>query len=236
MVRMGSVQPDYLKLREYIDGIPGASAQDSFQRRLGLIFREHGIGIMRDSRQIMEYMENAEIDQKTRNVFRTILITKAVRWFILYAEKQLNREAVEKNCTAMLRDEWGLAEEAFVPVIRQIIIAIDNAVKERSEFVGKSVCNQLKDMRRRFAKANQIEYYEKDCQETRPCAGTCPYCEERTRYLVEEAKKIAAVRDVIYPQVNVEEIRKDRFSTKAYEEGLADGYIDHDEPISCGGV
>ena len=41
MVRMGSVQPDYLKPREYIEGIPGASAQDSFQTRLGLIFREH---------------------------------------------------------------------------------------------------------------------------------------------------------------------------------------------------
>ena len=79
MVRMGSVQPDYLKPREYIEGIPGASAQDSFQTRMGLIFREHGISIIQDSRQIMEYMENAEIDQKTRNVFRTILMTKAVR-------------------------------------------------------------------------------------------------------------------------------------------------------------
>ena len=92
---------------------------------------------------------------------------------------------------------------------QQLEEARDNNSKVLAE-LQKSNSNQLKEMRRQFARANHIEYYEEDCTETKPCAGTCPYCEERTKYLVNEAKKIAAVRDVIYPQFSDVKIQKEQ--------------------------
>ena len=174
----------------------------------------------------MDFLEDSYIEQKTKNVFRIILMTKAVEWLISYAEGKRGRESVEKDCASLLQDEWGLSSEVCIPVIEQVMNAIDHAVEERTNAVGKSICKQLKDMRRRFAEANQIEYYEEDCTETRPCAGTCPYCEERTKYLVEEARKIAAVRDVVYPQIAEDEIGEDMFPTDDFRYTVGEGQVD----------
>ena len=182
--------------------------QVSFQECLKQIFEEYGVSILRKPARAMALIDDADTDQKTRNVFRTILMTDVVGLLVSYAKDELREEELIRRCRSILKEDWGLSEGAFMPVVKQILNAIDSAVKERTDSVGKTICNQLKEMRRQFARANHIEYYEEDCTETKPCAGTCPYCEERTKYLVDEAKKIAAVRDVIYPQFSDVEIRK----------------------------
>ena len=182
--------------------------QVSFQECLEQVFKEYGVRILRKPARVMAFVDDADTDQKTRNVFRTILMTDVGGLLVSYAKDEVREEELIRRCRSILREDWGLSEEAFMPVVKQILKAIDGAVKERTDSVGKTICNQLKEMRRQFARANHIEYYEEDCTETKPCAGTCPYCEERTKYLVEEAKKIAAVRDVIYPQFSDVEIRK----------------------------
>lgn len=184
--------------------------QVSFQECLEQVFKEYGVRILRKPARIMAFVDEADTDQKTRNVFRTILMTDVGGLLVSYAKDEVREEELIRRCRSILREDWGLSEEAFMPVVKQILKAIDGAVKERTDSVGKTICNQLKEMRRQFARANHIEYYEEDCTETKPCAGTCPYCEERTKYLVNEAKKNAAVRDVIYPQFSDVKIQKEQ--------------------------
>lgn len=214
--------------------LPGATKQDSFQTRLELILQHNGIGILQDADRVRALFESSDIDRRTQNVLRTILATEAVDCFIAYAKGQMNEEALVRRCNAMLQDEWGLSPDAFRPVMKQMLNAIDRAMQARVDSVGKTVCNQLKEMRRRFAEANQIEYEEEDCIETRPCEGTCPYCEERTRYLVNEAKKIAAIRDVVYPQVEVTEAQN-AAGNYGSSEVSGEGQIVQDMP-ACGGI
>lgn len=184
--------------------------QVSFQECLEQVFKEYGVRILRKPARVMAFVDDADTDQKTRNVFRTILMTDVGGLLVSYAKDEVREEELIRRCRRILREDWGLSEEAFMPVVKQILKAIGGAVKERTDSVGKTICNQLKEMRRQFARANHIEYYEEDCTETKPCAGTCPYCEERTKYLVNEAKKIAAVRDVIYPQFSDVKIQKEQ--------------------------
>lgn len=42
---------------------------------------------------------------------------------------------------------------------------------------GKQICGILKDIRRRIAEANGIEYAASDCNYEGDCSGTCPCCE-----------------------------------------------------------
>ncbi|MDE5683476.1 MAG: energy transducer TonB [Muribaculaceae bacterium] len=51
---------------------------------------------------------------------------------------------------------------------------------------GKQTCRILKEIRRRIAEANDIEYVTSECQYKGDCAGTCPRCEAEVRYLEEQ--------------------------------------------------
>ncbi|MBP5507101.1 MAG: hypothetical protein J6Y23_04545 [Prevotella sp.] len=48
---------------------------------------------------------------------------------------------------------------------------------------GKVVCEALKDVRRKIAQANNINYSPGDCHHKGDCAGTCAACEKELRFL-----------------------------------------------------
>lgn len=48
---------------------------------------------------------------------------------------------------------------------------------------GKAICEALKDVRRKIARANSISYTPNECHHEGECAGTCPACEREMRYL-----------------------------------------------------
>lgn len=48
---------------------------------------------------------------------------------------------------------------------------------------GKRICSVLKDVRKKIAEENEIEYVTSECQHKGDCAGTCPKCEAEVRYL-----------------------------------------------------
>ncbi len=48
---------------------------------------------------------------------------------------------------------------------------------------GRSICNQLKVVRRKIAEENDIPLEIKECTYEGPCRGTCPRCEAEVRYL-----------------------------------------------------
>lgn len=65
---------------------------------------------------------------------------------------------------------------------------------------GKVICNQLRAIRKEFAKLNGIDYNFKECTYTGPCAGTCIACDNEANELRELAKNLDNVK---YPKVVV---------------------------------
>ena len=54
---------------------------------------------------------------------------------------------------------------------------------------GKSKCKILKDIRRRIAEENNIDFITSECKFQGECSGTCPRCEAEVRYLEAELSK-----------------------------------------------
>lgn len=54
---------------------------------------------------------------------------------------------------------------------------------------GKNRCRILKDIRRRIAEENNIEYITTECKYQGDCLGTCPKCEAEVRYLERELER-----------------------------------------------
>ena len=54
---------------------------------------------------------------------------------------------------------------------------------------GKSKCKILKEIRRKIAAENNIDYITSECKFQGNCTGTCPRCEAELRYLEEELRK-----------------------------------------------
>lgn len=52
--------------------------------------------------------------------------------------------------------------------------------------LGKSKCKILKNIRMEVAKRNSITYVPKECNNTKPCSGTCPACERELKYINDE--------------------------------------------------
>ncbi len=48
---------------------------------------------------------------------------------------------------------------------------------------GKAVCEALKDVRRKIAQVNDINYSPGECHHEGECAGTCAACEKEVRFL-----------------------------------------------------
>lgn len=54
---------------------------------------------------------------------------------------------------------------------------------------GKGKCKILKDIRRKIAEENGIDYVTTECKYQGDCTGTCPKCEAEVRYLEGELEK-----------------------------------------------
>jgi hypothetical protein len=67
---------------------------------------------------------------------------------------------------------------------------------------GKLICEQLRSIRKEFARLNGIDYKFKECTYNAPCGGTCKACDNEARELGKLAEKIGNVK---YPEVKLEE-------------------------------
>lgn len=54
---------------------------------------------------------------------------------------------------------------------------------------GKNRCRILKDIRKKIAEENDIEYITTECKYKGDCPGTCPKCESEVRYLERELER-----------------------------------------------
>lgn len=53
---------------------------------------------------------------------------------------------------------------------------------------GKQTCKILRDIRRKIAEENDIEFITSECQYKGDCSGTCPKCESEVRYLEQQLR------------------------------------------------
>ena len=74
---------------------------------------------------------------------------------------------------------------------------------------GNLICNILKEVRRRTAEANGIEYTPSTCNHRGDCMGTCPTCEAEVQYLEHELEKKKQEKEEVNI-VRVAEIDKDK--------------------------
>ena len=58
---------------------------------------------------------------------------------------------------------------------------------------GKHICETLKAIRREIASANEIDYTPTECHHEGDCAGTCPKCEQETRWLERQLRNRQAL-------------------------------------------
>ena len=57
---------------------------------------------------------------------------------------------------------------------------------------GKEKCRILKEIRKKIASENDIEYVTHECKFQGECSGTCPKCESELKYLEKQIEARAA--------------------------------------------
>lgn len=82
---------------------------------------------------------------------------------------------------------------------------------------GKLICKTLKDVRKKVADANGIEYTPTSCDFQGDCMGACPMCEAEVRYLEQELEKKKSATGIVHI-AGVAELDKEQIFDNEYEE------------------
>lgn len=82
---------------------------------------------------------------------------------------------------------------------------------------GKLICKTLKDVRKKVADANGIEYTPTSCDFQGDCMGTCPMCEAEVRYLEQELEKKKSATGIVHI-AGVAELDKEQIFDNECEE------------------
>lgn len=175
-----------------------SDTDDEVQSEIEKIFLKHGMQIFKNSNDAVEIFRREMSPSRELNIIALIFECGK-------AETLVNDDAdmVRYDICKKLNVEYGISKDISEPVVRKMQAAIEKTKLARKKQFGRSICNTLKEMRRQFADANGIEYEEKECMNPNPCTGTCPYCEERNRYLLDQAAKLSAEKDIVYPDFNL---------------------------------
>lgn len=67
---------------------------------------------------------------------------------------------------------------------------------------GKEICKKLREIRKKFADTNGIEFNSEECSYNGPCAGTCEKCDEELKYLQKQIEKLDN-KDIVYPYYKI---------------------------------
>lgn len=100
-----------------------------------------------------------------------------------------------------MHDELGMDYKSSCAVLMTFQAAIN---KFTPNVRGKSTCHKLKEMRKKFAEENGIDFFEEECTYDGPCDGTCPYCDAKTRELTRKAKELKRKCTVKYPSIEID--------------------------------
>lgn len=65
----------------------------------------------------------------------------------------------------------------------------ENNIEAENKHPGKDKCDRLREIRKKIAEANGIDFIPTECHHTGPCPGTCPVCDEEIKYIDDELQK-----------------------------------------------
>ena len=205
---------------------------DEVQSTAEKIFKEQGLQILKDGDKAATCFRDAMSSSRSRNII--IMIFDCGAGETLAAE-DANADMLRDGICERLADEYGVSRNISEPIVEKLQKAIDNTRKARRDHFGRSICNSLKEMRRQFADANGIDYEEEDCTNPNPCTGTCPYCEQKNKYLLEEAAKVSQQKDIVYPKFKIKKDFEFSFADEDEDDNDNDNGIDSpDEHMQMG--
>ena len=172
-------------------------AYDLIQR----IIAENGVRALADQRIFWKIADEELSKNKKLDLYIEIAFNEHAVDKLIAAAK--DDESTQSELVSELADEisaeYGIDEEFMKEVLTGVIEALSRA---NISVRGKNTCAQLKELRRLFASSNGIKYWEEDCKYEGPCEGTCPYCDAKTKELLEKAEELNRVK---YPFVDIEE-------------------------------
>lgn len=102
------------------------------------------------------------------------------------------------------KGDTRLSNDRLYEITKEFVIGLRQGLLRSKERFGKKICNTFKEMRRKFAEANGIDYSEDDCTNPEPCKGTCPYCEGKNKELLEKADELSRTQEIVYPTFQIE--------------------------------
>lgn len=135
-------------------------------------------------------------------------------WFKKYSRE--NEEFAQAVCEKEQPEEYVMGQADFTEAQEESKAAVK----------GKSTCKKLKEMRRKFADANGIDFEEEECTYEGPCEGTCAYCDAKTNELIQKAYEMAGVETINYPEVEVKR-KDDQHELKQEPELIDQGDVEH---------
>ncbi len=65
----------------------------------------------------------------------------------------------------------------------------ENTEDAEKNHPGRAKCDKLREIRKKIAEANGIDFKPAECHHKGPCLGTCPVCDEEVKYLDRELQK-----------------------------------------------
>lgn len=166
------------------------------------IIAENGVRALADQRIFWKIADEELSKNKKLDLYIEIAFNEHAVDKLIAAAK--DDESMQAELVSDLADEisteYGVDEEFMGEVLAAFIVALSRAnISAR----GKNTCAQLKELRRLFASTNGIKYWEEDCTYEGPCEGTCPYCDAKTKELLEKAEELRTVK---YPYMEIEEV------------------------------
>ncbi len=145
-----------------------------------------------------------EKEDKPVNLLNVEELELSVRSFNLLKRAGVN--TVEELCNKTLEEVMRIckyAEKSVEEIIERIaelgLHLRDDEDKEYTEYdhPGRDKCNQLRALRKKIAKANDIPFETKECHHKGPCSGTCVVCDAEIQYLDKKLQEKKAAGDTI---------------------------------------
>ena len=132
-----------------------------------------------------------------------------------------------KNKMPMKSDEMDLAN--LVMGARKLPVKQETKEDDLEHtHVGRAKCDQLREIRKKIADANGIDFEPAECHHTGPCLGTCPVCDAEIQYIDDELqKKKDRGEEIILSGLAADDIKKSGCNTNPEVDiDVVDGGID----------
>jgi len=125
--------------------------------------------------------------------------------------------------------------EEVLEKIKELEIEVkteEDLVYTEKNHPGRDKCDQLREIRKKIADANGIEFEPAECHHTGPCRGTCPVCDSEIKYLDEQLqKKKERGEEIILTGIAEADIKKSHVNIPEEEEFITMG-----APVIDGGI